>query len=491
MITERSPVVVVMGHIDHGKSTLLDYIRKSNVAEKEVGGITQRLSAYEIKHPREMTFLDTPGHEAFHSMREKGARLADIAVLVVAADDGVKDQTVEALNTIKECSIPFVIAINKIDKTDGSVEKAKQTLAEAGVMVEGYGGTVPAIPISAKTGKGVSELLDIIALQADMEELKGDSEKAAEGYVLESHLDPKAGVIATLIIKNGKLAVGQFILAGKDRAKIKRMENFLGENVKEAVFSSPVKVYGFSAAPKAGEKFIVLKNKDEADKFIQEQEKKELIAEESELPSQTAENIFELPLVLKADTYGALEATVSELKKFQNDNMRLKIVYQAVGPITENDIKLAGAASRTIVLGFGVKVEKTGQDLAEKLGITVVTFDIIYKMSEWFAEEIKKRSPKVETEEIIGKAKILKIFSAAKNKQIVGGEVMEGEIAKEKTARLIRRGNVLGKCRLQELQKEKTSVSKVEAGNQFGALVKCDTEAAGGDILEVFEIVKR
>jgi len=488
----RGPIVAVLGHIDHGKSTLLDYIRKANVTAGEAGGITQHVSAYEVRHAEStITFLDTPGHEAFQAMRERGAAIADIVILVIAADDGVKAQTLEALKAITESKTPYIVAINKIDKAGASVERAKQTLAEAEVLVEGYGGTIPCVAVSAKTGEGVPELLDMLILVAEMEALKGTVAAPAQGFVLESSLNSKAGPIATLILRDGTIHLGDCVAAGVHSAKVKKLENFLGASVREASCPSPVRVYGFSSVPQAGDEFKTFADKKEAEQYCEEQEGLETQKRGKEARDAKAEEQFELPLALKADTYGTLEAFKREAEKQNTEAVSVRIIHEGVGSITENDIRTASASSRALIIGLNVKIERGAQDLAEKLGITVASFDIIYKMSKWLAEKIAERLPKVTVEEVIGRAKVLKIFSTEKGKQVIGGEVLEGVIKRDLQARLMRRGNDVGRCRIAELQKDRTTVGAVEAGSQFGSLIKCDIAVAPGDELQVVAVVER
>lgn len=486
---ERAPIVAVMGHIDHGKSTLLDTIRTANTVDTEAGGITQRVSAYEVEHSgKKITFIDTPGHEAFQTMRERGATIADIAILVVAADDGVKTQTLEALRAITESKIPYIVAINKIDKEGASVDRAKQTLAEANVLVEGYGGNIPCVPVSAKTGVGIPELLDMIVLVAEVEELQGTRTLPATGYVLESSLDPKTGPLATLIITDGTLHTGDSVVAGMHSGKLRKIEDFQGEMVKTASFSSPVRVFGFSSVPKAGEIFRAFSDKKEAERYASTQQ--EHIALKNTPTEMGEQNTFTIPVAIKADSFGTLEAVRRAIEQASTDKVTLSIIHEGVGALTENDIKTASGSGQSLVLGFAVKIERAAQDLAERLGITVMTFDIIYKLSEWLAEEVLRRTPKERVEEVLGHAKILKIFTEGKGKQVVGGEIQDGILCKDAQARVLRRGNEVGRSRVIELQKNKVVSSEVSEG-QFGSLIKSDVEVAAGDVLEVFAVVER
>ncbi len=489
--TIRGPIVAVMGHIDHGKSTLLDYIRNTNVTETEAGGITQHVSAYEVQHgARSITFLDTPGHAAFQTMRERGARIADIAILVVAADDGVKAQTLEAIKAITESGIPYIVAINKIDKNGASADRAKQTLAEVGILVESYGGSIPCVLTSAKSGEGIQELLDMIILVAEMEALTGDHSRPAQGFVLESSLDPKSGPLATLILRDGSIHVGDCVAAGIHVAKVRKLENFLGVSVKEASCPAPVRIFGFSSVPQAGDEFNTFTNKKDAEQYIEKCQITKIKNQKNEQTGQVVEK-FEIPIAIKADTFGTLEALKKEVSKQTTESVHLHIVHEGVGPITENDIKTAGGSSQALVIGFAVKIERSAQDLADKLGINISSFDIIYKMSEWLAEEVARRTPKQSSEEVVAKVKVIKIFTTGKGKQVIGGEVLEGTIKKDLNAKIVRRGNEVGRCRIAELQKDRSVVGSVGEGSQFGSLIKCDIDAASGDILEVVAVIER
>ncbi len=493
-LQERSPIIAVMGHIDHGKSTLLDYIRKSNTVDKEVGGITQHLGAYEVLHKTEsgtqkkITFLDTPGHEAFSKMRSRGAEVADIVVLVVAADDGVKVQTLEAFKTIQEAEVPYIVAINKIDKPNANVEKVKIDLAAAGIYLEGFGGNVPFVPISAKTGEGVSDLLDVMLLVAELGELKTDPDKNAEGFVIESNLDPKKGGSATLILRDGSLKKGSFIVIGKNITPVRYMENSAGQNVNEVFAPSPVKVIGFKEIAQAGVKFQSAKTKKEA----------ETLAEESitNFSTQRDNSRFEnarvvIPVVLKADVSGSLEAIEKELLKLETTDAKIKFIVKGVGNINENDIKTASGSQNPLIIGFNVKIDNTSKDLAEKLKLVPQIFNIIYDINPIIIKEIENRTPKIEIEETIGRAKILKIFSKTRDRQVVGGSVLEGTIILGRKCKILRQSNEIGRGTIVDLQQQKLKTKEVIKGNQFGALIESKITIAADDTIEVFDIVQK
>ena len=481
----RPPIVVVMGHIDHGKTALLDFIRKTNVAGKESGGITQHIGAYEIEtNGKRMTFIDTPGHEAFSKMRSRGTRIADLAILVIAGDDGIKTQTLEALGAIKEAKIPFIVAINKIDKESANPERVKNELSKNEIYIEGMGGKTPCLNISAKTGQGVFELLEMILLVSEMEELKADSNRAASGVVIESHLDPKRGIAATLIIQNGALKKKMFINASGAIAPVKILENFLGQSIDEATFSSPVKIVGFDKLPEAGANFKAYESRNEAESSWSPGIR---ALKEAGPPKIIAGPKISIPVIIKADVSGSLEALEKEIKKLESSDADINILRLGPGNITEDDIKLASSGEKTIIIGFRVKAGANITEISERLGITLVFFDIIYKVSEWLEEEIKKRIPKTTIEETLGTAELIKIFSKEKSHQIIGGKVRQGKIANGKYVRISRRGTQIAKGKILELQHNRIKVPEVEEGKEFGAMVDIKNELAKGDLIEIFD----
>jgi len=384
---ERPPIVAIVGHIDHGKSTLLDYIRKTNVVEKEAGGITQHLSAYEATHGgKHITFLDTPGHEAFKGMRARGLEVADVAILIVSSEEGVKPQTIEALKRIEETKLPYIVAFTKIDKPGSNIEKAKMSMLEHQIFLEGLGGDVPWVGISSKSGEGVPELLDLILLAAELKGLSADASLPGTGLVIEAHVDPKRGNTATLIVQNGTIESGSFVVAGAAFAPVRIMENFLGKPIKSASAGSPVRIVGFSALPEVGAQWSVAANKKEAEARAAEgavAAKRGLSRTVSQSAEEESAHMV-LPLIIKTDVMGTGEAVVHELEKIpQHPRLELRIVSRAVGAITEGDVKLVGGGKTPgIIVGFNVKVEREARDLAERLGVEIATFDIIYKLAE-------------------------------------------------------------------------------------------------------------
>ncbi len=501
ILVVRPPVVVVMGHIDHGKSTLLDYIRKTNIAEGEAGGITQQMSAYEVIHKSKegkeqtVTFLDTPGHEAFQALRMRGASVADVAVLVVSAEDGVKPQTLEALKCIKEQEIPFIVAINKIDKPEANVERTRQSLAENEIYVEGYGGNVPVVSISSKTGEGVPELLDMVLLVTELEELKADSNATPEGVVIESNIDPKKGLSATLVIKNGTLEKGMFVAAGESIAPVRIMENFLGENIDQATFSSPVKIIGWDKLAEVGSIFKAYNSKNEALEHVAKEaankiQTKAKNAKEQE-PKETQEEQVTVPLIIKADRAGSLEAILYEIKKIKGERITVRIISEGVGSIGEGDVRLASANKNTLIVGFNTKIDTPAKNLADRDSVPIQVFDIIYKLTDWLKEVLKERTPKVSVDEVTGTSKILRIFSKNKDKQIIGGRVESGYLTVGEMIKIMRRESEIGVGKVRGLQQQKHDAEEAKEGSEFGALVESKIEIAPGDRLVSFKTVEK
>lgn len=505
----RPPVVVVMGHIDHGKSTLLDCIRKTTITENETGGITQRISAYEVEIPqdsqdnfknRKITFIDTPGHEAFSKMRERGAKIADIAILVVSAEDGVKPQTVEAWKTIVESNTPCIVAINKIDKEGANIEKTKKELAENEIYLENYGGKIPFVEISAKIGAGVDDLLSIILVLAEMENLTGDSALPASGFVIEANLDSRRGIIATLVIKNGSIKKGMTVVAEDAMCSTRIIENFLGKTINEAVFSSPIRIVGFDKAPRTGAQFKTFERKSDAIKYIENWKNLETLPPVGGKVSKfEGKNIKIIPIILKADVSGSIEAIEKEIAKIKNktasetssENAEFRIIGKGIGPISESDIKNVSSDINTIVIGFNVKADKSAIDTAEKRGITISFFDIIYKMTQWLETQMEERRPKIEIAETTGRAKIIRAFSHTKERQIVGGKVTEGKINLNNIVRIMRREFEIGRAKIINLEKNKIKTSEIAEGAEFGMMIESKIEIVAGDIVESFTVTQK
>ena len=493
-IVARHPVVVVMGHIDHGKSTLLDYIRKTNIVDKEAGGITQHLSAYVVEHQtkesgiKRITFLDTPGHAAFQKMRLRGADVADVAILVVSAEEGVKPQTIEALNSIKAANIPYIVAINKIDKPNANVDRTKNSLIENEIYIEGMGGDIPYAPISAKAGTGIEELLDLVLLTAELAELTADEGASAEGVIIESELDQKRGTSATLIVKNGTLRSGSFIVSGETFAPVRIMEDFRGKTLKEAGLSIPVRIVGFSQAPVVGATFSTVATKRDAEAMIEETKNNAEKAIENGARANASLPV--VPLLIKADTAGSIEAIEHEIAKISQERVTIRITDKTVGGVTENDVKHVGATANAIIIGFNVAVDRQAKDIAERLGVEIAVFDIIYKLAEWLEIAIATRTPKETIDVKTGDAKILKIFSAQKNTQVLGGRVVEGVLKIGEVVKVMRRDLEIGRGSLKNLQQQKADIREVSTG-EFGMVLDTKAEIMPGDTIEAFESVER
>lgn len=488
-LIERPPVVVVLGHIDHGKTTLLDYIRKTNVAAKESGSITQHIGAYEITHNKKrISFIDTPGHEAFSKMRSRGAGVADIAILVVAADEGLKPQTTEALGHIQVAEVPFIVAINKMDKPGADPNKVKQQLAEKGTLLEGWGGTISNQEISAKTGAGIPELLDLILLTAEMEELEADPAIPAEGVVIESVADSKVGSIATLLIKNGKLQVGDFIVSGSVSGKVKKMEDAKGISIKEASFSTPVQITGFDSLPSVGEEFYVVKNKKISEEMAELHKKTASLGVKLSDKDKSGKKLINI--LLKGDTAGTKEALEKLTEELVFADIAANVLQSDVGDINENDIKFARSTG-SIIAGFKVKTLSQVAKLADQQKIKIITGDIIYETIDKIKEEMSKYlEPEVIRNEI-GQLKILATFKMDKSKMIVGGKVIEGKIKKGAKIEVKRNGESIMTGKLAQLQHNKENVAEVASGKECGIAFTpdkaSDQKIEVGDILVFFE----
>ncbi len=492
--TERPPVITVLGHVDHGKSKLLDYIRKANIVEGEAGGITQHLGAYEVEHEvdgekKKITFLDTPGHAAFQAIRSRGVDVADIAILVVAADEGVKAQTIEALETIKSANLPYIVALNKMDKPGVDLNWAKTNLSEHEIYVEEWGGSIPCVPISALDGTGVDDLLSMMLLVSELEELTGDTNILASGAVAEANIDPKKGITATLLIKDGSIKQGQYVTVGDSVAPVRIMEDFKGKKITEATLCAPIKIIGFNKIPSIGVPFQVFENKKEAEKTAAEYS-------DNSINNATtfgigSKHLVTLPIVLRADVTGSIEAIKHELEKIKNDRVLIKIVTEGIGAITEADVQMLSNDPLGIVIGFNANVDGRARDLSEKQGTEIKTFDIIYRLAEWLEEKMAATRPEIDTEEEVASVKILKYFSTQKDKQLFGGRVQSGVFSIGDTFKLSddnsenpKTGKVVG------LQSNKQEVQKVDADTEFGAMVTYDGELNPGKIITAFKVVR-
>lgn len=498
LAVERPPIVAVLGHVDHGKSTLLDFIRKSNVVAGEAGGITQHVAAYEVVREKvdpstslrvnkRITFIDTPGHAAFSAIRARGASAADIAILVVAADDGVKAQTLEALRSIRDAGTPFIVAINKIDKPNADQDRTIRMLLDEKVFLEKYGGDVPWAAISAKTGAGVEELLNLILLVAEIEGFTGDAGASAHGYVIEAHRDQKRGLAATLIITNGTLRSGMAVLAGRAIAPVRIMENTAGKSLREATFSTPVQLTGFDSLPQVGEEFHAYKNKRAAEEALPPLVPKDMRTAAQAPLAEGETGPFEMPVIIRADASGSLEAIAQEVPKLGSEYARVRIVQSGIGAVSENDVKAAIASDvPAVVIGFNVGVDAPAAALALQHGIRIETFTIIYKLTERLEELLGESAPKRKVEALTGKAKVLKQFGSRKDERVIGGKVQEGFLERGSSVRVMRRAEELGIGKIKNIQSNKQDVNRIEEGREFGAQINSEFEIMQGDTLEGF-----
>ncbi len=487
-LISRAPVVVILGHVDHGKTSILDFIRKTKVVEKESGGITQHVGAYQITHQeKEITFIDTPGHEAFGAMRSRGAKVADLAILVVAGEEGIKPQTKEAIVCIKKAGIPMIVAINKMDKAEADSEKVKRELSKADILVESLGGKILSIETSAKTGKGIIELLDLILLVAEMEGLKANLSDRTEGVVIESYLDQKRGPVATLLVRSGVLKVGNFLGTFSAFGKIKVLEDFQGKKIESASPSVPCSVLGFQKVPGVGEKFKTFDSLELAEQYTQAKQEK---AEERQVIINE-EGIKILNLILKTDVVGSLEAIEGVLKNLPQEKVGLRILKKDVGEITSEDIKLA-QASKARIIGFRVKANKDIKNEADRKNITIIIFDVIYDLSQAVRNLMERfLKPEVERSDI-GKVKVLAIFRREKNRQIIGGKVVEGEAERGVKIEVIREGAVIGTGgRMVSFQRDKKEAEKAIKGQECGMLYEGNVKIEQGDILVLYKEGKK
>ncbi|MFZ3054399.1 MAG: translation initiation factor IF-2 [Minisyncoccales bacterium] len=479
-VVTRPPVVVVLGHIDHGKTSLLMAIRDFKVLEKESGGITQHVGAYQIEHQgNKITFIDTPGHESFSAIRSRGSKLADIAVLVIDAAEGVKKQTKEAIAHIKAAGISLIVAFNKIDKPGANPEMVKQQLTKEDIWVESFGGKVPSVELSAKTGQGITDLLDMIQLVADVEDLKAEVGVMAEGTIIESYLDPKRGPTSTVLIENGTLKQSDFIGTDSAVGKLKNLGDFLGKEMKEANPSDPAVIVGFETVPAVGEKFHVYASYDEAKSNVKVRELKTDIAEVD--PSKKCLN-----LIIKGDAQGSLEGIGEVLKTLPQENVCVRVIKSEVGDITEADVRMA-KNSEAVIIAFRVKKDKVAEITAENNKTRVYDFSIIYELAQKVRELMERKLIKAKERTDLGKVEVLAIFRTEKNRQIVGGNVIDGEVQKGASLEIFRNGEKVGQGRIIELQSNKKDFDVVKKGRESGILYQGSERIKEGDELVVYK----
>jgi translation initiation factor IF-2 len=498
-LTARPPVVTIMGHVDHGKTTLLDAIRKTAVVETEAGGITQHIGAYQVVHgDREITFLDTPGHEAFTAMRARGAKVTDIAVLVVAADDGVMPQTKESIAHARAAEVPIVVAVNKIDLPDANADRVRTELAAEELQPEEWGGSTQFALVSAKQGEGLDDLLEKVLLVADAElELTANSNAEASGPIVESRLDVGRGPAATMLVHRGTLRVGDAIVAGDAWGKVRALYNFKGEKVKDASPGDPVEILGFDHPPPAGEYAKVVENERAARGFAQtrgERLRREQFA--TQRPTGvTLETLFQslqegavqdLNLVLKGDVVGSVEAAISELGKIQHPEVRVSVIHQGVGGITENDIMLA-SASNAMVVGFNVRPNAEARSLADREGVEIRTYRVIYQLTDDIEQALVGMLKPVTEERTLGEVEVRQLFRVSRLGTIAGSYVTSGTVRRNANVRVVRDGTVIYETRIAQLKRFKDDVREVEEGFECGILLEGFNDIKEGDVLEVYE----
>ena len=497
-LKERPPVITIMGHVDHGKTSLLDAIRTTNVVEGEAGGITQKIGAYQVvKDGKRITFIDTPGHEAFTDMRARGAQVTDIAILVVAADDGVMPQTVEAISHAKVAKVPIIVAVNKIDKPEANPMKVKQELMEHGIVSVEWGGDVEFVEVSAKKKINLDGLLDTILITAEILELKGNVKKRAKGVVLESRLDPKMGPIADILVQEGTLKIGDVIVAGEVQGKVKALLNDKGERVNTAIVSQPVEVIGFNNVPDAGDTMYVIQNEQHAKRIVEEVRKERKIQEttkktislESLSDQLKHEDLKELNLILRADSKGSVDALRDPLLKLSNDEVAVNIIQAASGAITESDIKLAEAAG-AIIIGFNVRPTTKALKEAETNKVEIRTSGIIYHIIEDIEKALAGMLDPEFKEEYQGRIEIKKVFKVSKVGNVAGCVVIDGKVKSDSNIRILRDNVVIYEGKLASLKRFKDDAKEVVAGQECGLGVENFNDIKEGDVVEAFEMVE-
>ena len=496
-LRERPPVVTIMGHVDHGKTTLLDYIRKSNVVSGEAGGITQAIGAYSVKcNGKDITFIDTPGHAAFTEMRARGAQITDIVIIIVAADDGIMPQTREAIDHAKAAKVPIIVAINKIDKPEANIERVMTGLVENGLTPEEWGGDIIVNKISAKSGEGVENLLENILLVAEMQEYKANPNRYATGAVVEAKKDSKVGSIATLLIQNGTLRLGDPIVIGQYAGKVRTLRNDRGQNIVEAGPSTPVEVTGISEVPSAGDKFMAFESEKQA-KEIAEARALRSKEKDSNFSGMTLEDLFgrikegqkEINVVLKADVNGSLEAVRNALEKIDVEGVKVSVIRGGVGAITESDVVLA-SASHALIIGFNVRAGSSTQDIAKQYGIDIKTYDIIYKVVEDMENAMKGMLDPEFEEKVIGTAEVRQLFKFSKVGLIAGCHVTSGIVKANAKARIIRDDIVVYNGAVNTLQHEKEQVKEIKKDMDCGITLENCQDYKEGDVIEAYELVE-
>lgn len=496
----RPPVVTIMGHVDHGKTSLLDAIRQTKVTEGEAGGITQHIGAYQVElEGHRITFLDTPGHEAFTAMRARGANVTDIAIIVVAADDGVMPQTVEAINHAKAAEVPLIIAVNKMDRPDANPDRVKRQLAEMGVLIEEYGGDVVAVPVSARTKDGIPDLLEHILLIAEIEELRADPDQPAVGVVLEAHLDTQRGAMATVLVQNGTLRIGDMLVIGENSARVRAMFDDSNEPIQEAGPSTPIKLLGLGGVPNPGDIFQSVPDEKTARSMVEAREKARLSREAAPTSALSLAGMYEavqqgvthdLNVVLKTDVQGSIDPVRSSLEKLGDENMRVNVLHAAAGNVTESDVMLA-VASKGVVLGFNTRVEQGARRMAEGEGVEIRSYDVIYHLIEDMEKALKGLLEPEIVEVVEGRAEVRQVFTVGRRSSIAGSQVIEGKAMRNAQARVLRGGKVLADERVGGLKRFKDDVREVATGMECGITLDSFQDFEVGDIIEFYRKEKQ
>ncbi len=488
----RPPVVTIMGHVDHGKTSLLDAIRQSNIIATEAGAITQHIGAYQVEvDSKKITFLDTPGHEAFTAMRARGAQVTDIAVLVVAADDGVMPQTIEAIDHARAAEVPIVVAINKIDKPEANPERVKQQLADLGLVIEEWGGDVICVPVSAKKKQGINDLLENILVLAEIMELKAEVDCPAEGVVIEAKLDKSRGPVATLLVQKGTLKFGDILVAGDTWGKVKAMSSDLGKHLRKAEPATPVEVLGLNGVPQAGDSFKVVGSEREARQILEklQAERERARARAVSLTGISAQigsgKVKELNIVLKTDVQGSIEPIKDSLERLSDENVRVRVIHSASGTISESDVLLA-IASKGIIIGFNTRAEPGAQKLAELGGVSIRYYNVIYELVDDVSRALKGMLEPTYAEVLEGQAEVLAVFDTAKKGKVAGIMVKEGRVRRDALARVVRKGQVVCESKIISLRRFKEDVKEVAAGFECGVGVEGFSDFQVGDIIQVF-----
>ena len=497
-LVERPPVITIMGHVDHGKTTLLDTIRKTNVVAGEAGGITQHIGAYQIIYnDKPITFIDTPGHAAFTEMRARGASITDIVIIIVAADDGVMPQTKEAIDHAKAAGVPIVVAVNKIDKPNANPDRVLTEMSQNGITPDTWGGDTLFVNISAKTGEGIPELLDNLLLIAEMQELKANPNRYASGTVIEAKVDKNEGVVSTVLIQNGTLRLGDAVVVGNYAGKIRTLKNDKGENLVEASPSMPVSITGISESPSAGDKFMAFENEKKAKAISEErirQAKKRSLGSNN---SVSLDDLFnrieagekEINVILKADVKGSEEAVKNSLLKLDVEGIRVNVIRSSIGAITESDVVLA-AASKAIIIGFNVRPNNKIVEYAKEKGVDIRLYNIIYKVVEEMEAAMKGKLEPIYEEKVLGQAEVRKLFKFSKVGTIAGSYIISGIVRRDAKARIIRDGVVIYDGNINSIAREKDQVKEVKQGIECGITIENYNDIKEGDIIEAYEIVE-